>query len=142
MSNESTAQNARMPRRAAMHGLAGSMAGIAALGVMGASGKKNKNKKNAKGTLVRIQTASATAAFPALSTDDITVDCPAASNKEDVYAIAGGFDVSSSPNVADFIIRASKPTNNGKGWITIFANTDDQANNATAFAICAYFKKK
>lgn len=141
-STELTSSRDSLPRRRAIQGVAGSLVGIASLGAMSASGKKKNKKKGTKGTLVRIEVAEETDSIPALSTDTITATCPAASNKEEVFAISGGFDVSTSPNVDDFIIRASEGTNDLQGWAVTFANTDAAAHDATTTVICAYFRTK
>jgi hypothetical protein len=141
-STELTHSQDSLPRRRAIQGVAGSLAGIAALGALSASGKKKNKKKGAKGTLVRIEVAEETDSIPANSTDTITATCPAVGNKEEVFAIGGGFDVSTSPNVDDFIIRASEATNNLQGWAVTFANTDVTEHDATTTVICAYFKSK
>lgn len=129
-------------RRKALQGLAGSLAGVAAFSAMGASAKKKKKKKGSAGTLVRIQPAQQTDSIPGLSTQTVTVTCPAAGNKEEVFAVSGGFDVSTSPNVGDFVIRASQFSNSLKGWAVTFANTNAGPQNATATVLCAYFKTR
>lgn len=141
-STELTQSPESLQRRRAIQGVAGSLAGIAALGAMSASGKKKNKKKGTKGTLVRIESAENTDPIPALSTETITATCPAANNKEEVFAISGGFDVSSSPNVDDFIIRESQAANNLQGWSVTFANTDAVPHDATTTVLCGYFKTK
>ena len=72
----------------------------------------------------------------------MTATCPDAENKEEVFAISGGFEVSTSPNVVDFFVRASEATNNFRGWQVTFVNTNAAVQGAITMVVCAYFKTK
>lgn len=128
-----------LPRRRAIQGIAGSLAGIAALGAMNASGKKKNKNKSKKGTLVRFETADETESIPTATPTTVSVTCPAAKSKEQVFATGGGYE-STQAALTMFAI-ASQVTSNGDGWEATFLNVA-AAQDATVSVVCAYFKTK
>ena len=135
-----------LPRRAAMQGLAGSLAGIAALSAVGTSGKKknkNKNKKSSKGTLVRVDIVEVTDGVPGSSVGPVEALCDAPKKKENVFILGGGFQPDPATS-GDFVIKTSAPIASGgdQGWLVEAENLDTEAIDVTAFAICGYFRKK
>jgi hypothetical protein len=129
-----------LPRRAAMQGIAGSLAGIAALGAVGASAKKKKNKK-VKGTLVRVVIEENDVTIPINSTDDVTANCPEPGGNETVFVLGGGFDILSD-NADVVFMRESRATSDATGWLAEAANTSaTDTADLTAQAICGYFRK-
>ncbi len=132
-----------LPRRAAMHGIAGSLAGMAALGAVGASAKKKNNKKSKKGTLARVEIVEVTGQVPGSSVGPVEAICDAPGNKENVFVLGGGFK--HDPTTSDdYVIKSSFPTSSGseQGWEVQAENADTPPMDVTAFAICGYFRKK
>lgn len=126
-----------------MQGIAGSLAGISALGAVGASAKKKNKKKSTKGTLVRVDIVEVTGQVPGGPVSPVEAICDAPGNKENVFVLGGGF----RPDLAridDLSIISSFPITSGgeQGWVVEAENLDTEAIDATAFAICGYFRKK
>ena len=137
-SNERPASQEGLPRRTAIQGIAGSLAGMAALGAVGASAKK-KNNRNKKGRLVRFETAEATESIPTATPTTISVTCPEAGTKEQVYATGGGF--ASTVVALTMFATSSHITSDGQGWEATLLNAS-AAQDATVSVVCAYFKTK
>jgi hypothetical protein len=132
-----------LPRRAAMQGIAGSLAGIAALGAVGASAKKKNKKKSTKGTLVRVDIVEVTGQVPGSSVGPVEAICDAPGKKENVFVLGGGFQHDPATS-DDYVIKSSFPTTSGgeQGWEIQAENFDTPPMDVTAFAVCGYFRKK
>lgn len=133
------------PRRNAVRGLAG-LAGLAALGVATASaakddandqGKNNNNKnKSSKGTLKRVETESTTESVGGNSTKSINASCPNGSSGEKVYALGGGYEISSK----NLVVLHSRPDGSDDAWSVRFENEGNNNHDGTAWVVCGYFK--
>jgi hypothetical protein len=126
-----------LPRRRAIQGLAGGLAGIAALSAMNASAKNKKRKK--VGKLSRFETASVTQSIPTATPTLVSVECPAAGKKEQVYATGGGYQTTQA--AVTMFAFTSQATNDLQGWEVEFINAG-AVQDATVSVVCGYFKKK
>jgi hypothetical protein len=132
-----------LPRRAAMHGIAGSLAGMAALSAVGASGKKKNKKKSKNGTLARVEIAEVIGPAQGSTVSPVEAICDAPGNKENVFVLGGGFRLDPD-RLADLNLVSSFPTTSGsdQGWVVEVENEDTEAIDINAFAVCGYFRKK
>ena len=124
-----------LPRRRAIQGIAGSLAGIAALGAANASAKKTSKK----GRLVRFDTAEQTESIPTATPTTVTVNCPEAGAKEQVFATGGGY--AATQTALTMIATSSRITSDGQGWEVTFVNAA-APQDASASVVCAYVRTK
>lgn len=124
-----------LPRRRAIQGLAGSLAGMAALGAVNASAKKSSKK----GRLVRFETAEQTESIPSATPTTVTVTCPAAGAKEQVFATGGGYE--STQTALTMFATTSQVTSDGREWEVTLVNAA-APQDVSVSVVCAYVRTK